>query len=122
MNIPTDTWSETVERLDRLEGQHQRLRRAVLVALCVLPLGLAAFAIDPHTPVVQAERVELVGAGGKRQAVLKADSAGIDLLLFDAKERITSAIRLGADSTLRVLDGRGTVVATLGGPRVRLVK
>lgn len=75
MTASADSSQEVLGRLNRLEREHQRLRRVALIALCVLPAGLGAFAVNTGSPVVQAERV--------------------------------------------VLDGRGSVVATLGGPTVR---
>lgn len=112
-------WPETIARLNRLERQQRQLRRAALVALCILPVGLGAFALNSRAPVLQAERLELVSASGERRAVLKGDSAAVDLLLFTAKGRVASAVRLGADSTLKILDGTGSVIATLGGPTVK---
>jgi hypothetical protein len=113
------SWPETIARLNRLERQQRQLRRAALAALCALPLGLGAFALDSPAPVVQAERIELVDAAGQRRALLKADSAAVDLLLFTAKGRVATAMRLSADSTLRILDGTGAVIATMGGPTVK---
>ena len=72
----------------------------------------------PSAPVVRAERVELV-SGNQRQAALQADGTGIDLVLFDAKDRVATAVRLSRDSTLSVISGDGGVVATLGGPSVK---
>ena len=69
--------------------------------------------------MVQADRVELVTASGTRQAVLSADSTGVNLTLFSAKGRPASALRLSHDSMLTLLDATGRRVATLGGPLVR---
>jgi len=113
------SWPEIIARLNQLERQQRQLRSVALAALCALPIGLGAFARSSSAPVVQAERLELVGPGGERRAVLKVDSAAIDLLLFTAKGRVASAVRLGADSTLKILDGTGSVIATLGGPTVK---
>jgi hypothetical protein len=93
------------------------LRRLGWGALCLLPVGLGAFAGRPG-PVVRAEQVELVTASGTRQATIDADSAGVTVTLFTAKGRPASALRL-SDSTLTLLDADGRAVATLGGPRVR---
>jgi hypothetical protein len=116
--IPIDSL-ETGTRLDRLERELRQVRRLLVTALCILPLALGAAAMVPQAPVVQAERLELVGTGGKPLAVLRADSAGLNLLLVDGRGKVAAAARLGADTTLSVLDGRGSVIATLGGPRVR---
>ena len=105
-------------RLHRLEDRVRRLHRLVAV-LALLPLALAGFAMTSRAPVIRAERLELTGPGDATQAVLRADTAGAQLVLFDAKGRARSAVRLSADTVLQVLDGSGSVVATLGGPRVR---
>jgi hypothetical protein len=113
------TPSDLAARLARLERQHQQFRRLALGALCLLPVGLGAFAASRRAPVVVADRVELVSASGAHQAVLSADSAGVNLTLLDTKGRPASAIRLGKDSTLTLLDAAGRRVAVLGGPQVR---
>ncbi len=109
--------SELAARLARLERYHRSLRRLGWGLLCLLPVGLGAFA-NRSGPVVRAEQVELITANGVRQATLEADSAGVTLTLFTAKGRLASALRL-SDSTLTLLDDNGRPVATLGGPRVR---
>ena len=119
MTASADSSQDIAGRLNQLEREHQRLRRVAVIGLCLLPVGLGAFAANTSSPVVQAERVELVSAGGKRQAVLKADSAGIDLLLFDPKGRVASAMHLGAEGMLKVIDSSGSVAGSLGGPPVR---
>ncbi len=112
------TTSDMATRLTRLERQQRRLRRLAGGALCLLPVGLGAFASGRPDPVVRAEQVELITATGTRQAVLDADSMGVTLTLFTVKGRPASALRL-SDSTLTLLDASGEPVATLGGPRVR---
>lgn len=109
--------SELAARLARLERYHRSLRRLGWALLCLLPVGLGAFA-NGSGPVVRAEQVELITANGVRQATLEADSAGVTLTLFTVKGRPASALHLG-DSTLTLLDANGRPVATLGGPRVR---
>ena len=119
MTTPADPSSEIASRLSRLERQHRQLRRLALAGLSLLPFGLAAFATRGSAPVVQADRVELVTASGARQAVLSADTAGVNLTLVDRKGRPLSGMRLDNDSKLMLLDAQGREVATLGGPAVR---
>jgi hypothetical protein len=122
MTTPADSPSQVLARLSRLERQ---IRRVAIGGLCLVPLSLAAFATGRSAPVVQADRVELVTASGARRALLSADSAGVSLTLFDRKGRPASAVRLSSDPdqrdfpTLNLLDSRGDVVATLGGPTVK---
>jgi hypothetical protein len=111
--------SNFAARLIQLERQQRHLRRLAVGAVCVLPVALGAFATSRPAPVVQADRVELITANGTRQAVLSADSAGVNLTLFTVRGRQASALRLSNDSTLTLLDGAGRPVATLGGPKVR---
>jgi hypothetical protein len=106
-------------RLIQLERQQRRFRRLALGALCLLPVGLGAFAAGRRAPVVQAERVELITASGTRQAVLSSDSAGVNLTLLSVKGRPAGALRLSNDSMLTLLDATGRPVAVLGGPKVR---
>jgi hypothetical protein len=126
MTTPADPASQLVARLSRLERQHRQLRRVAIGGLCLVPLGLAAFVAGRSAPVVQADRVELVTADGARRAVLSTDSAGVSLTLLDRKGRTASALRLSNQlelrdnvPTLKLLDSRGEVVATLGGPVVK---
>jgi hypothetical protein len=115
--MTTSEVSELTARLARLEGYHRGLRSLAWGALCLLPLGLGAFA-SGSGPVVRAEQVELISPSGTRQATLNADSAGVTVTLFTTKGRPASALRL-SDSTLTLLDASGRPVATLGGPRIR---
>ena len=126
MSTPADPSSQIVSRLSQLERQHRQFRRLAVGGLCLLPLGLAAFATARSAPVVQANRVELVAASGARQAVLSADAAGVSLTLLDRKGRPGSSMRLSNDSTLTsdnptltLRDAEGRAVATLGGPTLR---
>jgi len=126
MTTSSDPASHLVARLNRLERQHRQLRRVAIGGLCLVPLGLAAFATGRSAPVVQADRVELVTADGARRAVLSTDSAGVSLMLLDRKGRPASSLRLSNQlelkdnsPTLTLLDSRGAVVATLGGPLVK---
>ncbi len=119
MTTPADPSSRIAFRLSRLERQNHQLRRLALAGLCLLPLGLAAFATGRSAPVVQAERIELVTASGTRQAVLSADTAGVNLTLVDREGRPVTGMRLSNDSKLTLLDSQGKEVATLGGPSVR---
>jgi hypothetical protein len=113
------TDSSDTARLHRLERQVSRMRRLALAVVCAIPLGVGVVAMRSRAPAVQADRLELMDAAGRRQAVLKSDSLGVDLLLLDAKGRVRTAIRLDADTTLSVLDGDGRVMGQIGGPRVR---
>ena len=117
--MSTSDESQIAARLIQLEEQQRRLRRITVGLICLLPLGLGAFASRPFAPVVQAERVELVTESGARQAILSADSNGINLTLLGPKGRPASSIRLGDDATLTVMDATGRVMTTLGGPTVR---
>ena len=60
----------------------------------------------------------LLNPAGARQAVLRADSAGVVLMLFGPRGKPVSALQLG-DSALTLLDAAGQPVATLGGPGVK---
>lgn len=115
--MTTSDVSELRARVAELERHDRSLRRLAWGALCLLPVGLGAFAYGAG-PVVRAEQVELVTAKGTRQAALNADSAGVTLTLFTTKGRPASALRL-TDSTLALLDASGRTIALLGGPRVR---
>lgn len=109
--------SDLAELQARFAVLERRQRTLALGVLCILPLGLGAFTLGAG-PVVRAEQVELITAGGTRQAMLDSDSAGVTLTLFGTKGQPASAMRL-TDSTLALLDGRGRTVALLGGPVVR---
>ena len=116
--MTTSDVAELTARLAQLERHQRRLGRFAWGALCLLLVGVTAFASGEPGPVVRAEQVELITANGTRQAALNADSAGVTLTLFTAKGRPASALRL-SDSTLTLLNASGQPVATLGGPRVR---
>ena len=97
--------------------RRQRLLQPLAVALLV-PAALAAFAAG-NPDIVQARRVELIDLKGETRATLAADTAGVNLTLFDKRGRITAAIRLNGDPRLTVLDQAGREVAGIGAPRVQ---
>jgi hypothetical protein len=122
MSTQADSTFQLASRLSQLERQHRHLRRVALGGLLLIPLGLAAFTTGRRAPVVQADRVELVTAGGATRAVLSADSAGVSLTFLDRKGRPASAIRLtNVDRfpSLTLFDSKGKAVAMLGGPDVK---
>ncbi len=53
MDAPTGSRPDADTRLDRLERHQRQLRRAAFAALCLLPLGLGAFALDSASPTVK---------------------------------------------------------------------
>jgi hypothetical protein len=116
--MTTTDVSRLAARLERIERQQRRLRRFAWGALCLLPLGLGAFVGGGADPVVRAEQIELLNPAGARQAVLRADSAGVMLMLFGPRGKPVSALQLD-DSALTLLDAAGQPVATLGGPGVK---
>jgi hypothetical protein len=109
-------------RIGRLERDVRRMRLAVV---CVSGL-CATFALSAFTEradqVVRAEAVELLDAGGVRQARLSADATGFLLTLLDASGRPEGSLRLTAEPRLSVETGRGNEVAGLGFPKVRNLK
>jgi hypothetical protein len=85
----------------------------VLAALA----ALAGFA--RQTPVLRAERFELISPDGVTRAVLAADTTGFLLTVLDSRGRPLSALRLNPEPWLSVESGGGSEVAGLGAPRVR---
>lgn len=83
----------------------------------LLGVALTAFARPPQ-PVLRAERVELVSPQGAALAVLGADTAGVYLLVLDARGRPASRLHLGREPWLAVQTGDGQAVAGLGAPKV----
>jgi hypothetical protein len=106
-------------RIGRLERDVRRMRVALVGALGLCAaLALSAFGGRAHQ-VVRAEVVELLGAGGVRQATLSADTSGFILILLDASGRPAGSLRLTAEPRLAVETGRGHEVAGLGFPKPR---
>ena len=93
--MTTTDVSRLAARLERIERQQRRLRRFAWGALCLLPLGLGAFVSGGAGPVVRAEQIELLNPAGGRQAVLRADSAGVMLMLFGPRGKPVSGLQLG---------------------------
>jgi hypothetical protein len=106
-------------RIGRLERDVRRMRVAAVGGLGLgAAVALSAYGGQTHQ-VVRAEVVELLGAGGVRQATLSADSSGFILILLDASGRPAGSLRLTAEPWLSVETGRGHEVAGLGFPKVR---
>lgn len=107
-----------VARLTSLERRQRLLQLLAGAGALLVPAALAAFAAeDPD--IVQARRVELIDLKGETRATLAADTAGVNLTLFDQRGRFTAAIRLNGDPRLTVLDQAGREVAGIGAPRVQ---
>ena len=115
----TEEPGDSGARVSRLEREVRRMRIAIVGGLgLVSAFALSAFG-EPSDPVVRAEAVELLDAGGVRRASLSADTAGFVLILLDGSGRPSGALRLTAEPRLTVETGSGLEVARLGYPKVR---
>jgi hypothetical protein len=109
--------ADQAARIRRLEREVRHLR-VFGVAAVVLTLALLLSGFNPSAaPVVRAERLELVSATGVRQAILRADTSGFDLMLLDQQGRPSGRLRLTDEPWLSVMTGRGDEAAGLGAPK-----
>jgi hypothetical protein len=116
----------TLARLDLLERQNRRLRRAVAaLALCITAFGaLSSRRAEPaQTPEVRAERFVLVDPGGAELGSLGVDGKGFPLILL-RKDKASAVLTLANPSlALRGDDGkRGAWIGqdTQGGVGMKL--
>ena len=113
----TDKPVDSAARIGQLERDIRRMRIAVVGGLGLIStVALSAFG-EPSDPVVRAQVVELLDAGGSRRATLSADGAGLVLILLDRSGRPSGSLRLTAEPRLTVETGRGREVAGLGYPK-----
>lgn len=106
-----------VERIDRLERENRRFRRAA----AVVALGIAAAFLmgqtAPRSPAVETQKLVLKDKRGKVRAVLGAfsDDEPYGLLVFDANQRIRAKLGLEEDGTplLSLSDAGGAERVTL---------
>jgi hypothetical protein len=109
--------SELLARVAHLERRQRVLQPFACLAVIVLAVVLGFTRGDPRT--MQAERIELVNAGGEVRAAFSADTAGVLLTLFQKGGRAAGSLRLNDAPRLTLLDGTGREVAGLGAPRVQ---
>jgi hypothetical protein len=100
-----------VGRIDRLERQNRRFRRAATaIALGVAAVFLMGQTV-PKSPAVETQKLVLKDKRGKIRAVLGAFSEDepFGLLVFDANQRIRAKLGLEADGSpiLALTDDRG---------------
>ena len=100
-----------VGRIDRLERQNRRFRRAATaIALGVAAVFLMGQTV-PKSPAVETQKLVLKDKRGKIRAVLGAFSEDepFGLLVFDANQRrdVTKSISRFSAGTKRILSGRG---------------
>lgn len=112
--------SDTVDLAARIAFLERRQRFIpALTALALAAVAAAATGFTRYGPgVVQAERVELVDPQGATRAALGTDTAGVGLVLYDKRGRVTASLQLNGEPRLTVRDGGGREVAALGAPRV----
>jgi hypothetical protein len=96
------------ERLDRLERENRRLKRAGVVVLALI----GAVVLMGHVvgeKVIEAERFVLLDSSGQPRAVLAVAKSGSGLYLYDEKGKLRAGLVGGtADGTgLRVYDQKG---------------
>ncbi|HWB42265.1 MAG TPA: hypothetical protein VG500_13440 [Gemmatimonadales bacterium] len=81
---------------------------------------LLAGVTDRRAPeVVRAQRLELVDAQGRTQAIVRSDSLGFAVVLLDRQGAPTGILRLNEQPRLAIETGRGREVAGLGAPTVQ---
>ena len=98
-------------RLDRLERENRRLRRAATaIALGVAAVFLMGQTV-PKSPAVETQKLVLKDRGGKIRAILGefSEDEPFGLLVFDAKQRIRTKLGLQEDGSpvLALTDDRG---------------
>jgi hypothetical protein len=94
-------------------------RTSILACLALGAFPFLRDASDRESPeVVRTERLELIDAQGRTQAVLLADSLGFTVTLLE-RGSPTSMLRLNSRPRLTVETGRGREVAGLGAPTVQ---
>ena len=106
-----------VGRIDRLERQNRRFRRAATaIALGVAAVFLMGQTV-PKSPAVETQKLVLKDKRGKIRAVLGAFSEDepFGLLVFDANQRIRAKLGLEEDGSpiLALTDDRGADRVTL---------
>ena len=106
-----------VGRIDRLERQNRRFRRAATaIALGVAAVFLMGQTV-PKSPAVETQKLVLKDKRGKIRAVLGAfsDDEPFGLLVFDANQRIRAKLGLEEDGSpiLALTDDRGVDRVTL---------
>jgi hypothetical protein len=100
-----------VLRIDRLERENRRFRRAATaIALGVAAVFLMGQAV-PKSPAVETQKLVLKDKRGKIRAVLGqfSEDEPFGLLVFDANQRIRTKLGLEADGSpiLALTDDRG---------------
>lgn len=107
MNNPT---METLgQRLDRVERENRRLKRAGIVAVAVIAAVVLMGQATPRkvAKVVEAEKFVLRDAGGTVRARLETLSFGkVQLVLFDKDEKPQSILGVGSGGPGLILGGK----------------
>ena len=103
------TMDTLARRLDRVEGENGRLKRAGIVALAVIAaVVLMGQATESKVAkVIEAEKFVLRDAGGTVRARLELLSFGkVQLVLFDKDEKPQSILGVGSDGAGLILGGK----------------
>ncbi len=97
MNEPT--MESLARRVERVEGENRRLKRAGAVILAVM-LALVLMGHVAGEKVVEAERFVLLDSSGQPRAVLAVAKGGSGLYLYDNKGKLRAGLVGGvADET-----------------------
>jgi hypothetical protein len=103
-----------LERVEALERENRRWKRAALVAVAVLALGAALGMSSPPTKTLDLELLRIVDARGKARAILGMGDEGPALSLLDDKGRLRANFGIEKDGpSLDLLDTSETPRAQL---------
>jgi hypothetical protein len=130
--------SEIVSRMERIEKENRRLKRAALVVMLVAGVIVLVGAARPTPDIIRAQKFVVVNARGKEQVVLEAralklyddegvkrvdlgadsgQQAGAGLFLYDqhGKPMVDLSVPgLPGSATLAIFDGKGNERADIG--------
>ena len=116
-NDETLEWKTILNRLERVEAQNRRIKRAGIALVAVVGAALlTGTALSKSPTIVEAEEFHLVDEKGTIRAELLVDPDGVGLALSDGNGHVRVGLTVKANgvSGLAFIDEGGTGRATLG--------
>lgn len=114
--FPSDapTAPNLIARVEALERENRRWKRAALVAAAILAAGAAVGMSSPPTKTLDLELLRIVDARGKARVILGMGEEGPALSLLDEKERLRANLGIEKEGpSLDLLDTSETPRAQL---------
>ena len=108
------TETELVERLERLERAHRRLKGFALAALVLATALATIYATEPVPPTITAHQFYVVDNSGKLRVRMGMWAGAPSVMLFDVQGNVGATVEAAPEgASVELMDAQGIARASL---------